>query len=333
MSDSRKTRKAARSDRDSRRPRTLSGAVSVVVPLYNERESLPELHREIRQACRAAGLRFEAVYVDDGSTDGSFEALRELRRTDRSVRIIQLRKNFGKSEALAAGFEAASGDFVVTLDADLQDDPSEIPALIAKLEEGWDLVSGWKKSRKDPISKRWPSKFFNRTTSLLVGLKLHDYNCGLKAYRAEVVKTVKVYGELHRYIPALAKWEGFRVTEQAVHHRPRRYGKTKFGMSRFLNGMLDLITVVFLGKYTRRPLHLFGSMGMILTLAGAGITATLVVLRITGSLFLSKRPLFFLGIMLLIIGIQFVSIGLLGEMITRSNASDRRNTVRRSIGF
>jgi glycosyltransferase involved in cell wall biosynthesis len=331
MSDSQKTRKAAHSERAGRRPRASS--VSVVVPLFNERDSLTELHREIRAACRTAGMRYEAIYVDDGSTDGSFDVLQKLRRGDRSVRIVQLRKNFGKSEALAAGFEAASGDYVVTMDADLQDDPSEIPALISKLDEGWDLVSGWKKSRRDPVSKRWPSKFFNRTTSLLVGLRLHDYNCGLKAYRTEVVKTVKVYGELHRYIPALAKWEGFRVTEQVVHHRPRLYGKTKFGMSRFMNGMLDLITVVFLGKYTRRPLHLFGSMGMVFSLAGAGITLTLVVLRISRSLFLSRRPLFFLGIMLLVIGIQFVSFGLLGEMITQSNASGRRNTVRRSIGF
>jgi glycosyltransferase involved in cell wall biosynthesis len=325
MSLSRKPSKTGRSE-----PVRL---VSVVVPLYNERESLPELHGEIRAACTKAGMPFEAIYVDDGSTDGSFEVLEGLRRTDRTVKIIQFRKNFGKSEALAEGFAAASGDFVVTMDADLQDDPAEIPALIDKLNEGWDLVSGWKKSRRDPISKRWPSKFFNRTTSLLVGLRLHDYNCGLKAYRAEVVKTVKVYGELHRYIPALAKWEGFRVTERVVNHRPRRYGRTKFGMSRFMNGMLDLITVVFLGKYTRRPLHLFGSMGIAFSLAGAGITLTLVALRITHAIFLSRRPLFFLGIMLLIIGIQFVSIGLLGEMITRSNASDRRNAVRRSIGF
>jgi glycosyltransferase involved in cell wall biosynthesis len=331
MSVSRKPSKTGRSEPAGRR--ASASLVSVVVPLYNERESLPELHGEIRAACRRAGMRFEAVYVDDGSTDGSYEVLEGLRRTDKTVKIIQFRRNFGKSEALAAGFAAASGDFVVTMDADLQDDPSEIPALIAKLNEGWDLVSGWKKSRRDPISKRWPSKFFNRTTSLLVGLRLHDYNCGLKAYRAEVVKTVKVYGELHRYIPALAKWEGFRVTERIVNHRPRRYGKTKFGMSRFMNGMLDLITVVFLGKYTRRPLHLFGSMGLVFSLAGAGITLTFVALRITHALFLSRRPLFFLGIMLLIIGIQFVSIGLLGEMITRSNASDRRNTVRRSIGF
>jgi glycosyltransferase involved in cell wall biosynthesis len=331
MSVSRKPSKTNPSKPAGRR--ASASIVSVVVPLYNERESLPELHGEIRAACRGAGMRFEAIYVDDGSTDGSFEALEGLRRTDKTVKIIQFRRNFGKSEALAAGFAAASGDFVVTMDADLQDDPAEIPALIAKLNEGWDLVSGWKKSRRDPVSKRWPSKFFNRTTSLLVGLRLHDYNCGLKAYRAEVVKTVKVYGELHRYIPALAKWEGFRVTEQAVNHRPRLYGKTKFGMSRFMNGMLDLITVVFLGKYTRRPLHLFGSMGLVFSLAGAGITLVLVALRITHALFLSRRPLFFLGIMLLIIGIQFVSIGLLGEMITRSNASDRPNTVRRSIGF
>jgi glycosyltransferase involved in cell wall biosynthesis len=306
--------------------------LSVVVPLYNEVESLEELQREIHATCEKNRIRFEAIYVDDGSTDGSFEILESIHQRNPTTKVIQFRKNFGKSEALAAGFQAAEGDVVVTLDADLQDDPTEIPRLLAKLNEGYDLVSGWKKSRHDPLSKRLPSKFFNRTTSLLTGLKLHDFNCGLKAYRREAAKTVQVYGELHRYIPALAKWHGFRISEVAVNHRPRKFGKTKYGLSRYLYGLLDLITVMFLGKFTRRPLHLFGSIGLLLSLTGGAITLYLIVLRIIHQIFLSRRPLFFIGIGLLILGIQFVSIGLLGEMITRSNASEHRYSVRRSLG-
>jgi glycosyltransferase involved in cell wall biosynthesis len=243
-----------------------------------------------------------------------------------------LRRNLGKAQALAAGFREALGSVVVTLDADLQDDPAEIPSLLAKLGEGYDLVSGWKKTRRDPLSKRLPSKLYNRTTALLTGLKLHDFNCGLKAYRRDVVKTLKVYGELHRYIPALAKWEGFRVAEIAVHHRSRRYGKTKYGLSRYLYGLLDLITVLFLGRFTKRPLHLFGSIGLVFALTGGAVTLWLVVLRITHRIFLSNRPLLFIGIVLLILGIQFVSIGLLGEMITRSNDRDEPGAVRRTLG-
>jgi glycosyltransferase involved in cell wall biosynthesis len=307
--------------------------LSVVVPLYNEAESLDELHEEICAACRKAGIRFEAIYVDDGSTDGSFEILEKLHRSDPRAKVIQFRRNCGKSEALAAGFQAASGDAVVTLDADLQDDPSEIPRLLAGLDKGFDLVSGWKQTRRDPLfSKKLPSKFFNRTTSMLTGLKLHDFNCGIKAYRREVVKTVQVYGELHRYIPALAKWHGFRVSELPVHHRPRKFGRTKFGISRYLYGMLDLITVMFIGKFTRRPLHLFGSIGFLFSFTGGAITLYLIVLRISHRIFLSRRPLFFIGIVFLILGIQFVSIGLLGEMITRSNASEYRHSIKRSLG-
>jgi glycosyltransferase involved in cell wall biosynthesis len=306
--------------------------LSVVVPLYNEAESLRELHREIHSACERLRLRFEAIYVDDGSTDGSFEVLESIHRADPRAKAIQLRRNLGKAQALAAGFREALGSVVVTLDADLQDDPAEIPSLLAKLGEGYDLVSGWKKTRRDPLSKRLPSKLYNRTTALLTGLKLHDFNCGLKAYRRDVVKTLKVYGELHRYIPALAKWEGFRVAEIAVHHRSRRYGKTKYGLSRYLYGLLDLITVLFLGRFTKRPLHLFGSIGLVFALTGGAVTLWLVVLRITHRIFLSNRPLLFIGIVLLILGIQFVSIGLLGEMITRSNDRDEPGAVRRTLG-
>jgi glycosyltransferase involved in cell wall biosynthesis len=307
--------------------------LSVVVPLYNEEASLSELYAEIRGVCELERLRFEIIFVDDGSNDGSFEVLERLHGKDKRVRAIQFRRNFGKSEALSAGFTAARGRFVVTMDADLQDDPAEIPGLLLKLGEGSDLVSGWKKKRHDPLfGKKLPSRFFNRTTSLLTGLGIHDFNCGLKAYRKEVVKTVHVYGELHRYIPALAKWHGFRIGEAVVRHRPRKYGKTKFGLSRYLTGMLDLITVMFLGRFTKRPLHLFGTIGLLFSSTGGVLTLYLVFMRIFHKAFLSRRPLFFIGIGLLILGIQFVSIGLLGEMITRSNAPERSYAVRRTLG-
>jgi glycosyltransferase involved in cell wall biosynthesis len=328
------SRKASKSNPSRPHPsRAGEPDLSVVVPLYNEAESLAELYREIRAVCGKERLRFEVIFVDDGSDDGSFEAIERLHKADPRVRAIQFRRNFGKSEALSAGFAAARGRFVVTMDADLQDDPAEIPGLLRKLGEGCDLVSGWKRKRHDPLfSKRLPSKFFNRTTSLLTGLDLHDFNCGLKAYRREVVKTVHVYGELHRYIPALAKWHGFRVGEAAVNHRPRKYGKTKFGVSRYLTGMLDLITVMFLGRFTKRPLHLFGSIGVFFASAGGVITLVLIVMRIFEKVYLSRRPLFFIGIVLLILGIQFVSIGLLGEMITRAGAPERSYAVRRTLG-
>jgi glycosyltransferase involved in cell wall biosynthesis len=307
--------------------------LSVVVPLFNEAESLEELHSEIRSVCDRNRIPFEVLYVDDGSTDGSFEVLEKIHRGDPRAKAVQFRRNCGKSEALAAGFRLAQGDVVVTMDADLQDDPAEIPGLLAKLDQGYDLVSGWKKTRRDPLSKRLPSKFFNRTTSLLTGIRLHDFNCGLKAYRREAAKTIQVYGELHRYIPALAKWHGFRISELEVNHRPRKFGKTKFGASRYLTGMLDLITVMFLGKFTRRPLHLFGSIGLLFSLTGGAVTLYLIILRVTHRIFLSNRPLLFIGIVFLILGIQFVSIGLLGEMITRSGASEHRSPVNRSIGM
>jgi glycosyltransferase involved in cell wall biosynthesis len=306
--------------------------LSVVVPLYNETESLNELHSQICKACEVAGIKFETIYVDDGSTDNSFEVLEEIHRKDTRTKVLQLRKNFGKSEALSAGFSVAEGKLIVTMDADLQDDPSEISSLITKLNEGYDLVSGWKKHRKDPLSKKLPSKLFNRVTSFLTGLRIHDFNCGLKIYRKEVTESVKVYGELHRYIPALAKWEGFRVGEIPVNHRHRKYSKTKFGFSRFTYGFLDLITVMFLSRYTKRPLHLFGLIGLLSSLSGTAITLYLVILRITKTIYLSNRPLLFIGVLLLILGIQFVSIGLLGEMITRSNASGHRYAIRRTLG-
>ena len=306
--------------------------ISIVIPLYNEAASLKELHGQISKVCKENRLVFEVLYIDDGSIDSSYRVLQELHKTDRRVKVIQLRRNSGKAEALVAGFLAASGSLIVTMDADLQDDPSEIPRLIEKLESGYDLVSGWKKKRQDPLSKRIPSKIWNRVTSFISGIRIHDFNCGLKIYRREVLESIEVYGELYRYIPALAHWEGFRIGEIEVNHRPRKYGKTKFGISRFINGFLDLITVLFLSKYTRRPLHLFGSIGLLTFLGGAAITIYLIILRIARISYLSNRPLLFIGVLLLILGIQFISIGLLGEMITRSHVAGHKYSIRRTLG-
>lgn len=304
----------------------------MVVPLYNEAESVAELHNEICQVCQTEKIAFEVIYVDDGSSDQSFAVLKSIHEKDKRVRVIQFRKNFGKAEALSAGFGAARGETIVTMDADLQDDPSEIPKLIRKLDEGFDLISGWKRKRKDPFFKKISSRLYNFVAGLITGLRLHDMNCGLKIYRKPVIESIHIYGDLHRYIPALAKLDGFKIGEIPVNHRPRKYGKTKYGLSRFTHGLLDLITVMFLSRYTRRPLHLFGFIGLILTLLGSGITIYLIILRITKTIYLSNRPLLFIGVLLLIIGIQFISIGLLGEMVTRSQAADHKHSIRQTLG-
>ncbi len=291
--------------------------LSIVIPLFNEADSLIELHSKINQVL-SEKENFEIIFIDDGSFDGSDRVLQQLHETDPRVRVYQFRKNYGKSAGLACGFEAARGEYVITMDADLQDDPEEIPRLIEKLNEGYDLVSGWKKKRYDPFIKRNTSKIFNRVTGWVSGLKIHDFNCGLKAYRAEVVKDIQVYGQLHRFIPVLAHWQGYRVGELVVQHHPRKYGKTKFGMFRFIAGLLDLFTVVFLNKFRKRPLHLFGSIGLITFLIGMIINLYLAIDKIIAKGILSNRPLLFLGILLVIVGIQFVSIGLLGEMITET---------------
>ncbi|MEN3038278.1 MAG: glycosyltransferase family 2 protein [Candidatus Kryptonium sp.] len=292
--------------------------ISIVIPLYNEAESLPELYAQIKEVVKANRYKYEIIFVDDGSTDGSLDVLKKLRQNDKNVKIISFRRNYGKSAALAVGFEYAKGDVVITMDADLQDDPHEIPNLLKKLDEGFDLVSGWKKKRYDPITKTIPSKIFNFTVSTLTGIKIHDFNCGLKAYRKTVTQDIKVYGELHRYLPVLAHWAGYRIGEIVVQHHPRKYGKTKFGISRFLKGFLDLLTVMFTTRYFTRPLHLFGTVGLVIFLLGFGITFYLSLLKIIENIALSNRPLFILGVMLTIVGIQFISIGLLGEMITKA---------------
>ena len=300
----------------------------MVIPLYNEEDSLKELHQQLRTTLSRMNLRYELLFIDDGSTDRSFQVLRDLKRMDKHVKIVRFRRNYGKSAALAVGFEKSQGNVVITMDADLQDDPSEIPALRRKLDEGYDLVSGWKKVRHDPITKTWPSRFFNFVTRVMTGIRIHDFNCGLKAYRRDVVKTVKVYGELHRYIPVLAHWEGFRIGELPVQHRARRYGKTKFGFGRFWKGFLDLLTALFTTRYLRRPLHLFGGFGMLAVFAGTVIDAFLVVQWFLGLTALGNRPLFFSGLVLIVIGVQFISIGLLGEMISKTRTISEEYTIR-----
>jgi glycosyltransferase involved in cell wall biosynthesis len=302
--------------------------LSIIVPLYNEEQSLRELYGSIRNALNRMG-RHEIIFVDDGSTDGSMRVLHELRHRDRRVKIIRFRRNFGKSAALSVGFSHATGNIVVTMDADLQDDPNEIPNLVNEIKKGYDLVSGWKRKRRDPLSKTIPSRFFNFVTSLLTGIKLHDFNCGLKAYRKDVVKEVKVYGELHRYIPVLAHWQGYKITEIPVQHHARKYGKTKFGIQRFWKGFLDLITVLFTTRYLQRPLHLFGFWGLVFFVIGFAIDLYLVILKFVEGEALGNRPLFVGGILLIIVGVQFISLGLLGEMITKMRQpSDKEYSVR-----
>lgn len=288
--------------------------ISVVVPLLNEQDSLPELILGIRNA--TPGRVVEVIFVDDGSTDESWKIIKELAAGDPLVRGIRFRRNYGKSYALQAGFEAAAGEWIITLDADLQDDPAEIPELVKRLQsEHLDLISGWKKKRYDPISKTLPSKFFNAVTAAVSGIPLHDFNCGLKAYRKEVIKTVRLHGELHRYIPLLAKWEGFsRIGEQEVHHHPRKYGSTKFGLSRFVKGYLDLITLVFIHRYMERPMHFFGALGSVGFIAGFGVLAWLSIRKLFFGEFLSNRPLLWFAILMILLGAQFFSVGLLGEM-------------------
>lgn len=292
--------------------------VSVVVPVFDEDESLPELAQQIADVCRGVGYSFEVWFIDDGSRDDSWSVIERLHRDDARFGGVRLRRNYGKSAALSVGFERAAGRYVVTMDADLQDDPAEIPNLVGRLQKGFDLVSGWKKERKDPPSKRIPSRFFNMVTRKMSGIPLHDFNCGLKAYRSDVVKSVRVYGELHRYIPLLAKWEGYdRISELPVQHRPRRYGTTKFGLDRFIKGFLDLISVVFLTRFAARPMHFFGSFGTIAFMAGILISLWISVDKLVFGRPIGDRPLLLLGILMIIVGVQMFTTGLLGEMMIK----------------
>jgi dolichol-phosphate mannosyltransferase len=289
--------------------------ISVVVPVYNEERSVALLYEELEAALEPSGESWQVVYVDDGSTDGSFAALTRLHAHHDNVRVVRLRRNFGKAAALAAGFAEATGEIVVTIDGDLQDDPSEIPRLLAKLEEGFDLVSGWKARRRDPLTRRLPSKLFNWVAGRMSGLHLHDMNCGLKAYRAEVVHGLVLYGELHRFIPVLAHEQGYRVGEVTVNHRPRGHGRSRYGLERYLRGFLDLLTVSFMGRYRHRPLHLFGGLGLFLTTIGLAVLIYLTVDKLSGHA-IGQRPLLTLGVLLVVVGMQFFTLGLISEMIT-----------------
>jgi glycosyltransferase involved in cell wall biosynthesis len=289
--------------------------ISVVVPVHNEERSIGLLHEELQAALDALGEEWEAVYVDDGSTDESFSGLTRLHAREDNVRVVRLRRNFGKAAALAAGFAQAAGERVVTIDGDLQDDPSEIPQLLAKLEEGFDVVSGWKTRRRDPLSRRLPSKLFNWVAGWMSGLRLHDMNCGLKAYRAEVVHNLVLYGELHRFIPVLAHEQGYRIAELPVNHRPREHGRSRYGMERYLRGFLDLLTVSFMGRYRHRPLHLFGGLGLLLGGSGVVLLIYLTIVKLTGHA-IGQRPLLTLGVLLVVVGMQFFTLGLISEMIT-----------------
>jgi len=306
--------------------------ISVVVPLYNEEESLPELLAWIDRVMQTNGFSYEAVLVDDGSNDTSWAVIEDLRTKYSSVKGIKFRRNYGKSAALFSGFEIVNGDVVVTMDADLQDSPDEIPELFRMIkEEDFDLVSGWKQKRYDPISKTIPSKFFNRTARAMSGIKLHDFNCGLKAYKNKVVKSVEVYGEMHRYIPILAKEAGFtKITEKVVQHQERKYGVTKFGLSRFINGFLDLLSITFISKFGKKPMHFFGLLGTFMFLIGffasAWIGAQKIYSMSLGEMAprVTESPYFFIALATMVIGTQLFLTGFIAELVSRS--SSERNT-------
>jgi glycosyltransferase involved in cell wall biosynthesis len=304
--------------------------VSVVVPLFNEEESLEPLHGRIRAALERRGLAFEIIFVDDGSTDGSLARLEAIAARDPAVRVVSFRRNYGKSAALGVAFDRARGRLVATCDADLQDDPAEIPEMMAMVDAGPDLVSGWKRDRRDPLSKRWASALFNWVVRAVSDVKLHDVNCGLKVYRRAVVRSIPVYGELHRFLPVLAAWQGFRTAEKVVRHEPRRHGKSKFGRSRFINGFLDLITVKFLAEGQHRPLHLFGRVAVVLLGVGGIINVWMLGIWIFEGA-LRSRPLLILGLVSIVLGIQFISIGLLGEMLAYQHRR-RDYGIKREIG-
>lgn len=289
--------------------------ISVVIPLYNEVESLPELYRRLAQTLSSVSDNFELIFIDDGSKDDSFDVLEQLHKDDPRVKIIQLRRNYGKAAALSIGFREARGEVVVTMDADLQDIPEEIPKLITKLNEGYDLITGWRFKRLDTFLKKFMSKVFNLIAYLLTGLPIHDLNCGLKAYRKIVVKELKIYGELHRFLPLLAHCEGFRIGEHELRHDVRKYGRSKYNSTKFLKGFFDLLTVLFLNKYLGSPLHFFGLFGISFLFAGVGINSYITYLRMSFGNIQNRYPLLFLGILLMVIGIQFITTGLLGEML------------------
>ncbi|SNS67013.1 Glycosyltransferase involved in cell wall bisynthesis [Belliella buryatensis] len=302
--------------------------ISVIVPVFNEQESLPELNNWISRVMNDHGFSYEIIFVNDGSTDSSWEIIEGLSKSNPNIKAISFTRNYGKSAALDMGFSKADGDVVITMDADLQDSPDEIPGLYQMIiKENYDVVSGWKKKRFDPISKTIPSKFFNGVTRWISGIKLHDFNCGLKAYKNRVVKNIHIYGEMHRYIPLIAKWNGFsKIGERVVEHRARKYGVTKFGLERFLNGFLDLISVSFVNRYKKKPMHFFGSLGTLSFSSGFLITIWLIFQKVYGLYKgtkvreITEQPLFFLALVALIVGVQLFLTGFLAEMMTSNNS-------------
>jgi len=303
-------------EESSRRQEDLD--LSVVIPVFNEEENLLELYGKLKGVLERIGRNYEIIFVDDGSMDRSFEILKSIHEIDRRVKVIRFRKNFGQTAALSAGFDHAKGKIIVTMDADLQNDPEDIPLLLGKIEEGYDVVSGWRADRKDPISKKIPSRISNWLASKLTGLKLHDFGCTLKAYRKEIIKNVRLYGDHHRYIPALASWQGAKIAEVKVRHHPRKHGKSKYGFKRLLRGFLDLIVVKFLVDYSTRPMHFFGILGLLLILGGFILGLSLVIERFLFHISLSDRPLLLLAVLLIIVGLQFLMIGLIGELVIRT---------------
>jgi glycosyltransferase involved in cell wall biosynthesis len=310
--------------------------ISVVIPLLNEEESLPELAAWIERVMQENNFSYEVLFVDDGSRDGSWRVIEGLAAQNSNLKGIRFRRNYGKAAALNVGFSNASGDVVITMDADMQDSPDEIPGLYEMIRTGgYDLVSGWKKKRFDPISKTIPTKFYNWTTRRMSGIKLHDFNCGLKAYKNDVIKAIEVYGEMHRYIPVIAKWAGFkRIGEKVVVHRKRKYGKTKYGLDRFLKGYLDLLTINFTARFGKRPMHFFGLLGSLLFLAGFIIAGYLAYEKFFMQAFkMTERPLFFFGLLAMILGTQLFVAGFLGEMISRTAADKNQYLVERKLGL
>jgi len=302
--------------------------VSILIPIFNEQDSIVHILDEIDKECMEFNA-WEVIFVDDGSTDSSAEILDQLSSNDSRVKVLNLHRNLGKSIALSEGFSHAQYEYIVTLDGDLQDDPKEIKGLLSKLDEGYDLVSGWKKDRKDPFSKKIWSKIFNFITSMFTGIKLHDFNCGIKAYKKRSVVGLNLYGGLHRYIPVILHNKGFRVTEMVVNHRKRKFGSSKYGNSRILHGFFDFITVLFLSKYFDRPLHFFGVLGFPVLLSGLSICVYLSVQWAQG-IWIANRPLFFLGILFVLVGIQFISIGLIGELFINKSASNTKRIIDKS---
>jgi glycosyltransferase involved in cell wall biosynthesis len=313
----------------------LAESLSIVIPVFNEEGNLQELYKRLTAALGEIGLPYEIVFVDDGSVDGTWRSIAAMHGKDNRVRAIKHRRNFGKAQALANGFSVATGDVVVTMDGDLQDDPAELPKMLARINDGYDLVSGWKQNRQDPAGKTMPSKLFNWTVSKVSGVPLHDFNCGFKAYRHEVTETIRLYGELHRFTPVLASAEGFRVTEIPVVHHPRTWGKSKYGIKRLIKGFLDLITVFFLTNYRQRPMHLFGIPGILSLALGTLIGLYLTYERLALDEQIGTRPLLMLAVLLIVVGTQFFGLGLLGEFLAHGSNSPRPNPgsyLRESLG-